>query len=154
MSDRELVNVDANAVSHLERIEPRVEVLHVAVGVATVLMSRSTAVRVKANEIDKGDVLGCARIAGIQAAKRATDLIPSVLPVSVGGVTVEFELLEDRIEVTSTVEAFDRTGVTMQALTASAVAALTIYDMCKAIDRSMVITALTLSNAQRDGASI
>ena len=141
-------------MSHLERIEPRVEVLHVAVGVATVLMSRSTAVRVKANDIDKGDVLGCARIAGIQAAKRATDLIPSVLPVSVGGVTVEFELLEDRIEVTSTVEAFDRTGVTMQALTASAVAALTIYDMCKAIDRSMVITGLTLSNAQRDGASI
>ena len=141
-------------MSHLERIEPRVAALHVAVAVATVLMSRSTAVRVKANDIDKGDVLGCARIAGIQAAKRATDLIPSVLPVSVGGVTVEFELLEDRIEVTSTVEAFDRTGVTMQALTASAVAALTIYDMCKAIDRSMVITALTLSNAQRDGASI
>jgi cyclic pyranopterin phosphate synthase len=107
-------------------------------------MKAATATKVAANEIAKGDVLGCARIAGIQAAKRAAELIPTTLPVSVGGVLVGFVVGQDHIDIEAVVDAVDRTGVSMQALTACAVAALTIYDMCKALDRSMVIGALAL----------
>jgi cyclic pyranopterin phosphate synthase len=119
--------------------------LHVGIATSTVLMEAATASKVAANTIAKGDVLGCARIAGIQAAKRASELIPSVLPVLVGGVRIEFRVLADRIEIEAIVEAVDRNGVSMQALTACAVAGLTIYDMCKAIDRSMIVTDLAVS---------
>jgi cyclic pyranopterin phosphate synthase len=115
-----------------------------AVARATVTMEPATATKVLSNEIAKGDVLGCARIAGIQAAKRAAELIPTALPVSVGGVVVRFVVAAEHIDVEASVEAFDRTPVSMPALTACAVAALTIYDMCKAVDRSMVIGALAL----------
>jgi len=107
-------------------------------------MEPATVAKIASNGIVKGDVLGCARIAGIQASKRAAELIPTVLPVAVGGVVVGFELGSGRIDVEAAVEAYDRTGVSMQAMTACAVAALTIYDMCKAVDRSMVIGALAL----------
>jgi cyclic pyranopterin monophosphate synthase len=107
-------------------------------------MNPATALRVARSEVAKGDVLGCARIAGIQASKRAAELIPSVLPTRVGGVVITFEVREDRIDIESRVDAVDRVGVSMEALTACAVAALTIYDMCKAIDRSMTIGALAL----------
>jgi cyclic pyranopterin monophosphate synthase len=115
-----------------------------AVARATVTMQPATATKVSSNEIAKGDVLGCARIAGIQAAKRAAELIPTALPVSVGGVVVSFVVAAEHIDIEASVEAFDRMPVSMQALTACAVAALTIYDMCKAVDRSMVIGALAL----------
>ena len=126
--------------------------LHISTARSTVVMEPATASKVAANAIAKGDVLGCARIAGIQAAKRAAELIPSVLPVLVGGVRIEFQVLTDRIEIEAVVEAVDRNGVSMQALTACAVAGLTIYDMCKAIDRSMTLTDLTvlLPRAERE----
>jgi cyclic pyranopterin monophosphate synthase len=114
---------------------------------ASVAMNPATARSVARSEVAKGDVLGCARIAGIQASKRAAELIPSVLPTRVGGVVINFEVREDRIDIESRVDAFDRMGVSMEALTACAVAALTIYDMCKAIDRSMTIGALALWEA-------
>jgi cyclic pyranopterin phosphate synthase len=107
-------------------------------------MSPSTARSVARSEIAKGDVLGCARIAGIQAAKRAAELIPSALPTRVGGVVVDFVVGEERIDIEARVDAIDRIGVSMEALTACAVAALTIYDMCKASDRSMTIGGLEL----------
>jgi cyclic pyranopterin phosphate synthase len=116
-------------------------------------MEPATVGKIASNGIVKGDVLGCARIAGIQASKRAADLIPTVLPVAVGGVVVGFELGPDRIDVEVTVEALDRTGVSMQAMTACAVAALTIYDMCKAVDRSMVIGSLALWEESRGESS-
>jgi cyclic pyranopterin phosphate synthase len=107
-------------------------------------MDPLTALRVARSEIAKGDVLGCARIAGIQASKRAAELIPSVLPTRVGGVVIDFTIGEDRIDIEARVHAIDRIGVSMEALTACAVAALTIYDMCKASDRSMTIGGLAL----------
>ena len=89
-------------------------------------------------------MLAVARVAGIQAAKRTSDLIPLCHPVLVGSVSVNFDIGDDFVQVESQVDTVDRTGVEMEALHACAVAALTIYDMCKSADRSMVIGELTL----------
>ena len=107
-------------------------------------MQPETTAKVASNAITKGDVLGAARIAGIQAAKRTADLIPLCHPLLVGAVTINFTLGDDFVEVETQVETVDRTGVEMEAMTACAVAALTIYDMCKSADRSMVIGELAL----------
>ncbi|MEZ5167980.1 MAG: cyclic pyranopterin monophosphate synthase MoaC, partial [Acidimicrobiales bacterium] len=90
------------------------------------------------------DVLAVARVAGIQAAKRTADLLPLCHPLLVGSVTVNFEILEESIEIEAQVETVDRTGVEMEALTACSVAALTVYDMCKSMDRGMVIGEIAL----------
>ena len=89
-------------------------------------------------------MLAVARVAGIQAAKRAPDLIPLCHPLLVGSVFVNFRIEDNYIEVEAQVETVDRTGVEMEALTACSVAALTIYDMCKSADRTMAIGELTL----------
>ena len=89
--------------------------------------------------VSKGDVLSVARVAGIQAAKRTADLIPLCHPLLVGAVLVNFRIEDSFVEVEASVDTVDRTGVEMEALTACTVAALTIYDMCKSADRSMVI---------------
>lgn len=107
-------------------------------------MKPETTAMVASNAINKGDVLGAARIAGIQAAKRTPDLIPLCHPLLVGSVYVNFTLGDDYVEIESQVETVDRTGVEMEALTACSVAALTVYDMCKSSDRSMVIGELAL----------
>src|ERR671911_684974 len=94
--------------------------------------------------ISKGDVLAVARVAGIQAAKRAPDLIPLCHPLLVGSVFVNFRIEDDYIEVEAQVENIDRTGVEMEAMTACSVACLTIYDMCKSVDRGMIIGDIAL----------
>ncbi|MCL5047679.1 MAG: cyclic pyranopterin monophosphate synthase MoaC [Firmicutes bacterium] len=109
-----------------------------------VSMLPETTVGVISNSITKGDVLSTARIAGIQAAKKTADLIPLCHPLLVGNVYVNFTIGDDFVEVESQVETFDRTGVEMEAMTACSVAALTIYDMCKSIDRTMSIGELCL----------
>jgi cyclic pyranopterin phosphate synthase len=109
-----------------------------------VKMMPETTSRVASNAIAKGDVLSAARIAGIQAAKQTADLIPFCHQLLVGSVYISFTIGDDFIEVESQVEALDRTGVEMEALTSCAVAALTIYDMCKSIDRTMSIENLAL----------
>ena len=107
-------------------------------------MQPDTTSKVATNAINKGDVLGAARIAGIQAAKRTAEMIPLCHPLLVGAVYVNFTIGDDYIEVETQVETVDRTGVEMEALTACAIAALTIYDMCKSTDRSMTIGQLAL----------
>jgi cyclic pyranopterin phosphate synthase len=109
-----------------------------------VSMLPETTAAIASNAINKGDVLGAARIAGIQAAKRTAELIPLCHPLLVGGVLINFTIGDDHVEVEAQVEAVDRTGVEMEALTSCAVAALTIYDMCKSADRSMSIEDLCL----------
>ena len=109
-----------------------------------VFMAPETTNKVASNAISKGDVLGAARIAGIQASKRAADLIPLCHPLLVGSVYINFTIGDDYVEVESQVETVDRTGVEMEAMTACAVAALTVYDMCKSIDRGMTIGELAL----------
>ena len=88
--------------------------------------------------------MGVARVAGIQAAKRTSDLIPLCHPLMIGSVSVDFEVAEGHVSVMAQVETYERTGVEMEALPACSVAALTIYDMCKSIDKGMVISDLAL----------
>lgn len=109
-----------------------------------VSMLPETTAKVASNAITKGDVLGAARIAGIQAAKRTADMIPLCHPLLVGSVYVNFTIGDDFVEVETQVETVDRTGVEMEAMTACAVAALTVYDMCKSSDRTMSIGELAL----------
>jgi len=115
-----------------------------AIARGKVFMQPETTSLVARGAISKGDVLAVARVAGIQAAKRAPDLIPLCHPLLVGSVLVNFRIEDTYIEVEAQVETVDRTGVEMEALTACGIAALTIYDMCKSADRSMVIGELAL----------
>ena len=107
-------------------------------------MLASTTAAVAANTFNKGDVLATARVAGIQAAKRASELLPMAHPVLVGNVYLNFTIAAAHIDVEAEVDTIDRTGVEMEALTAVTVAALTIYDMCKSSDRTMTIERVAL----------
>jgi cyclic pyranopterin phosphate synthase len=115
-----------------------------AVARARVHMQPETTALVARGAVTKGDVLAVARVAGIQAAKRTSDLIPLCHPLLVGAVLVNFRIEDTWIEVEASVDTVDRTGVEMEALTACSIAALTIYDMCKSADRSMVIGDIAL----------
>jgi len=127
-----------------------------AVARATVFMKKATVAAITAGGMKKGDVLGIARIAGIGAAKKACDLIPLAHPIALTSAAVDFEVDGERgtIAVTSTVKAFDRTGVEMEAMVSASVAALTIYDMCKGADREISIGDVSLLSKEggRSGA--
>jgi cyclic pyranopterin phosphate synthase len=107
-------------------------------------MLPETTAKVANNAITKGDVLGAARIAGIQAAKRTSDLIPMCHPLLVESVSINFSIGDDWVEIEAQVETIGRTGVEMEALTACSIAALTVYDMCKSADRTMSVEQVAL----------
>jgi len=115
-----------------------------AVARCKVYMKPETTAAIANREVNKGDVLAVARVAGIQAAKRTSDTIPLCHPLLVGSVYINFEIGDDHIAVEAQVDTVDRTGVEMEALHACSIAALTIYDMCKSADRAMVIGDLAL----------
>jgi len=115
-----------------------------AVARCKVFMNPDTAAKIASGAITKGDVLAVGRVAGIQAAKQTPSLLPLCHPLLVGSVFVNFRIEESHVEVEAQVDTVDRTGVEMEALTACAVAALTIYDMCKSVDRGMTIGELAL----------
>ncbi len=115
-----------------------------AVARARVAMQAVTAEALAAGTVAKGDVLAVARVAGIQAAKRTSELIPLCHPLMLSSVHVDLVLGPSWLDIEATAETVDRTGVEMEALTACAVAALTVYDMCKASDRSMQVESLGL----------
>ena len=118
----------------------------VAVAGCEVHMQQATFDLIKSGGFDKGDVLGVARIAGVTAAKKTSDLIPLCHPIALTQVTIDFDDLDDGIglSVTSTARSMGRTGVEMEALTGVSIAALTVYDMCKAVDRAIRIDGLRL----------
>lgn len=124
--------------------KPKTERIAVATG--RVRMSAVALAKIRSGMVEKGDVLAAARIAGIMAAKRTPDLIPLCHPISLSGVEVELKAVTAGIEVRATVKTVDRTGVEMEALTAVSAAALTVYDMLKSSDRSMVIDAVQLEH--------
>jgi cyclic pyranopterin phosphate synthase len=105
-----------------------------------VLLSEEAVAALRAGDLPKGDALAVARVAGIQAVKRTPDLIPLAHPIAVHGVEVEVEVVDEGVEVAATVRTADRTGIEMEALTAVSVAALTVVDMVKAVDRHARIT--------------
>lgn len=116
-----------------------------------ILMQDKTLALIRSGSAKKGDVLGVARIAGIQAAKKASDLIPLCHPLAITRVTVDFKLEDgpSRVVCEARVETHGQTGVEMEALTACTVALLTIYDMCKAVDRGMTLSDVHL--LEKDG---
>ena len=118
----------------------------VAIAAGSIVMRPETLQKIKDGTASKGDVLGIARVAAIQGAKRTSDLIPLCHPIALTSVNVEFKMLDDAstVECTARAESVGRTGVEMEALTAVSVALLTIYDMCKAVDRGMRIEGVRL----------
>jgi cyclic pyranopterin phosphate synthase len=144
MPDRGLTHLDPLGRARMVDVTPKEPTHRRATARCKVWMSRETTDKIAVNAITKGDVLAVARVAGIQAAKRTPDLIPLCHQLTIGSVYVNFTIEEDNVEVEAQVDTVDRTGVEMEAMTACSVAALTIYDMCKSVDRSMVIGELTL----------
>ena len=137
-----LTHLDERGNARMVDIADKAITARVAVAAAEVEMLPETFQLLAQGAHKKGDVLAVARIAGIQAAKKCSDLIPLCHPLMLTRVSVDFELDEDRnrVGITATCAVDGKTGVEMEALTAASVAALTIYDMCKAVDRGMVIS--------------
>src|SRR5229473_6403028 len=142
----DLTHTDLEGRAHMVDVSDKAETDRVAVAGARVVMKPETLARIQAGAIAKGDVLAVARLAGIMAAKRTAELIPLCHPLALTSVGVELACVAERssVEITATCRLKGRTGVEMEALTAAGVAALTIYDMCKSIDRAMVVTDLRL----------
>jgi len=141
-----LTHFDERGAARMVDVSGKAETHRVAVAVGTIRMRPETLALVKSGTAKKGDVLGVARVAAIQAAKRTAELIPLCHPVALNAVAVEFMLDEaaSSVECRATVECTARTGVEMEALTAVQVGLLTIYDMCKAVDRGMTMDAIRL----------
>jgi len=142
----DLSHFDARGRAHMVDVVEKAETHRVAVASGRVVMQPVTLHRILQGTAAKGDVLGVARIAAIQGAKRTSDLIPLCHPIALTRVSVEFDIDEpsNAVVCTATAETVGRTGVEMEALTAVTVGLLTIYDMCKAIDRGMRLEAIRL----------
>jgi cyclic pyranopterin phosphate synthase len=137
-----LNHFDAQGQAHMVDVGSKAATHRVAVASGRIVMKPETLALVESGTAKKGDVLGVARIAGIQAAKKTSDLIPLCHPLALTRVAVEFAIVREAnaVDCTATVETVGPTGVEMEALAAVQVALLTIYDMCKAVDRGMTIT--------------
>ncbi len=129
-------------------VTDKAETERVAIAKGAVVMQPETLARIRAGGVEKGDVLSVARLAGIMGAKRTPDLIPLCHPLNLSSVQVDLELSTERpaVEITATCKLTAKTGVEMEALTAVAIAALTVYDMCKAVDRAMHIVDIRLTH--------
>jgi cyclic pyranopterin phosphate synthase len=136
-----LTHFDAQGQAHMVDVGEKDETQRVARATGTIRMKPETLALIESGSARKGDVLGVARIAAIQGAKRTSDLVPLCHPIALTRVAVEFEIVRETAQVrcTAQVECVGRTGVEMEALTAVQVGLLTVYDMCKAADRGMVI---------------
>ena len=142
-----LTHFDDQGRAAMVDVSTKAETERVAVARGRVVMAPATLARIQEGQIGKGDVLGVARLAGIMAAKRTSDLIPLCHPLMLSKVTVDLvPVPPDAVEIEALVKLSGRTGVEMEALTAVTVAALTVYDMCKAIDRGMRIEAVRLAH--------
>jgi len=141
-----LTHVDELGRPRMVDITEKADTQREAVAKGIVTMKAATFELLKKGSMPKGDVLAVAQLAGIMAAKQTPHLIPLCHPILIGDIKVEFNLDEENntVEITATVKSTGKTGVEMEALTATAVTALTIYDMCKAVDRSMRIDSIRL----------
>ncbi len=139
-----LTHVDSRGKARMVDVSAKPVQLREAVARGSIRLRPATLRLIKSNRIAKGDVLNTARLAGIQAAKRTGELIPLCHPLNLSHVDVELKFKRDCIEITGTAKIAAQTGVEMEALTAVAITALTIYDMSKAVDKSMVIGEIRL----------
>ena len=141
---QELTHLDPLGRARMVDVTPKEPTHRRALARGRVYMAGETSQRIASGAVSKGDVLAVARVAAIQAAKQTPHLIPLCHPLLIGGVSVSFAIEEDFVEIEVAAETVDRTGVEMEAMTACSVAALTIYDMCKSMDRSMYISEISL----------
>jgi cyclic pyranopterin phosphate synthase len=146
MSEERLTHFDEDGKAIMVEVGQKAPTRRVAVARGEVRMQEGTLARILDRGVEKGDVFGIARIAGIMAAKKTSELIPLCHPLLLTSVAVEFFPFpgEGRVEIEATVKVGGQTGVEMEALTAVSVAALTIYDMCKAVDKGMVLGQIRL----------
>lgn len=143
----ELSHINSSGEARMVDIGNKADTVREAVARGRVRMKPATLEQVKTNQMKKGDVLAVARVAGIMAAKRTPDLIPLCHTILIDDVSVEFELSgEDCIEITARAKSTGKTGVEMEALVAASISALTIYDMCKAVDKGMTIEEIYLDS--------
>jgi cyclic pyranopterin monophosphate synthase len=142
----ELTHFDASGQAHMVDVAGKAETRRIARATGSIYMQPETMKLIRQGDAKKGDVLGIARIAAIQGSKRTAELIPLCHPLALTRVGVEFEIDEaaSRIDILVTAETVGRTGVEMEALTAVSVGLLTIYDMCKAVDRGMRMDGIRL----------
>lgn len=143
----ELTHVNEKGEARMVDVTQKGETVRQAIAIGGVRMKPATLDKIKQQGLKKGDVLAVARLAGIMAAKRTPDLIPLCHPILLSNVAVDFELTPpDFIKITTTVKSSGKTGVEMEALVAASASALTIYDMCKSIDRGMTIENIYLES--------
>ena len=141
-----LTHIDAKGEARMVDVSTKAATERTAVAEGRVVMSKATLALIVSGNAKKGDVLATARIAGIMAAKRTADLIPLCHPLALSHVSVELvcDAARNAVDITATCKLVGRTGVEMEALTAASVAALTLYDMCKSVDRGMIIDGVRL----------
>jgi cyclic pyranopterin phosphate synthase len=140
MSANRLTHVDESGAARMVDVTGKEVTARVARASGRVRLSPAAVAALRRGDLPKGDALGVARIAGIAGAKRTPDLIPLCHPIALHGVTVDLDVTDDGVSITTTARTADRTGVEMEALTAASVAALAVVDMVKAVDRAAVIT--------------
>jgi cyclic pyranopterin phosphate synthase len=141
----ELTHINKKGEAHMVDVSPKDDTVREAVVTGGIRMNPETLEKIKQNQMKKGDVLAAARIAGIMGGKKTPDLIPLCHPILVSEINIDFEFVgDDFIKITTLAKSTGKTGVEMEAMTAAAVSALTIYDMCKAIDRGMSIENICL----------
>ncbi|MCP4849139.1 MAG: cyclic pyranopterin monophosphate synthase MoaC [Verrucomicrobiaceae bacterium] len=145
----ELSHVKPDGSISMVDVSAKPDEVRVATARGFVRMSRETLKLVRENGIKKGDVLSIAKIAGISAAKQTSSLIPLCHPLSLSHIQVDCELQEEGVEVFSAVRTTGKTGVEMEALAGVSVAALTLYDMCKAVDKAMVIEGIAVVSKEK-----
>lgn len=134
-----LTHFDDHGGAHMVDVGDKADTRRMAVATGRICMNRETVDIIRAGTASKGDVLGVAQVAGIMAAKNTPQIIPMCHPLMLTGTDIVFEVLDDAVLITATVKTTGKTGVEMEALTAVSAAALTIYDMVKAVDRGMVV---------------
>ena len=147
---KKLTHIDRRGKARMVDVSSKPVQLREAVARGSIQLQPATIRLIKANAIAKGDVLNTARLAGIQAAKRTGDLIPLCHPLNLTHVDVDLAVGKGRVIITATAKIAAQTGVEMEALTAVAIAALTIYDMCKAVDKTMVIGEIKLVSKRKE----
>lgn len=142
--DNKFSHVDKKGKAKMVDVGHKPDSKRTAIAKGSIFLAKETIKLIKDNKMKKGDVLTVAKIAGIQAVKRASDLIPLCHPLLLNNIEVDCEIIHNQIDVTSKVECAGKTGVEMEALTAVSVALLTVYDMCKAVDKEMEIGEIKL----------
>ena len=143
-------HLDDSGKARMVDVSAKPRVRRTARAAGRIFLSPETVRRIRENLIEKGDVLAAARIAGIAGAKRTAELIPLCHNIAIDWVDVQFELEQDSVRITGTAVCTDRTGIEMEAVTAVSVAALTIYDMCKAVDSGMSIGEVRLLEKSKE----